>query len=425
LIQANPAVSEYHRNLGQAHEEMGNYLLTIDSLMQSLRWNPKNKLAMLLMGNIYVKYQRDFKTAVIYFDEAMELDEDNFLTLSNIGVICLQAGKPDLAERFFKRALQSNPAFPNALHGLGIVQFKKGKLIEAFDFGVSALKLTGSSDARITAIVEGFVITVASRFTEKEGKMDISADFILELEALSGKEIQLSTDSNLPVDAKIEIAANYDRDFHRVSYRPEAARIEHLICHELTHLKFILEARAIQHNQIFTSGSGELFRFKKLMGANTKKMIADGIAADSVQNFVDRVFYGLNSRVFNAAIDLFIEDYLCHKKPELRPIQFISLVDMAKLLLQTVTDPEILKVTPASLISKIKVYNSITAKQIDDLFGTSLESRYPLSTQEKQSIARFWEEFVEYRTDREPGEEYELVQHWADDLKLMSFFQLK
>lgn len=195
---------------------------------------------MLLMGNIYVKYQRDFKTAVIYFDEVMELDKDNFLTLSNIGGIFLQAGKPDLAERFFKRALQSNPAFPNALHGLGVVQFKKGKLIEAFDFGVSALKLTGSSDARITAIIEGFVITVASRFTEKEGKMDILADFILELEALSGKEIQLSTDSNLPVDAKIEIAENYDRDFHRVSYRPEAARIEHLICHELRHLKFML-----------------------------------------------------------------------------------------------------------------------------------------------------------------------------------------
>jgi tetratricopeptide (TPR) repeat protein len=219
---------------------MDNYLLAIDLFMQSLRWNPNNKLAMLLMGNIYVKYQRDFKTAVIYFDEVMELDKDNFLTLSNIGGIFLQAGKPDLAERFFKRALQSNPAFPNALHGLGVVQFKKGKLIEAFDFGVSALKLTGSSDARITAIIEGFVITVASRFTEKEGKMDILADFILELEALSGKEIQLSTDSNLPVDAKIEIAENYDRDFHRVSYRPEAARIEHLICHELRHLKFML-----------------------------------------------------------------------------------------------------------------------------------------------------------------------------------------
>ena len=218
LIQTNPSTSEYHRNLGQAHEEMGNYQLAIDSLIESLRWNPKNKWALLLMGNIYVKYQNDFKTALTYFDEVMELDQDNFLGLSNIGGTFLQAGKPNLAERFFKRALKSNPIFPNALHGLGIVQFEKGNLAEAFDFGVSALKLTDPSDKKIVAIIEGFVINVASRFTKKEGRMDISADFILELEALSGKEIQLSTDSNLPVDARIKIAENYDRDFHRVSY---------------------------------------------------------------------------------------------------------------------------------------------------------------------------------------------------------------
>lgn len=32
---------------------------------------------------------------------------------------------------------------------------------------------------------------------------------------------------------------------------------------------------------------------------------------------------------------------------------------------------------------------------------------------------------MEYRKDREPGEEYELVQHWAEDLELDNYFALR
>ena len=64
---------------------------------------------------------------------------------------------------------------------------------------------------------------------------------------------------------------------------------------------------------------------------------------------------------------------------------------MDRLSLQAVTDTEILKVKPPSLIIKIRVYNAIMANPIDNLFGTSLEKKYPLSTQENQSVPRFWE----------------------------------
>lgn len=52
LISKEPRISEYHRNLGQAYEELGNYPAAIDSLIEALRWNPKNNWALLLMGNI-------------------------------------------------------------------------------------------------------------------------------------------------------------------------------------------------------------------------------------------------------------------------------------------------------------------------------------------------------------------------------------
>ena len=330
-----------------------------------------------------------------------------------------------MAEKFFNRALKVNPDFVNALHGRGIVEMKKGNLLEAFEFGIRGLKACKPKDAQMKILVEGYLLNVASQYSKKGNRMDLAADFITELENLSGKEIRLKTDDSLPVDAKIEIAENYDRDYHLISYRPDSPIIEHLICHELTHLKYILEAREIDKNLLFTSDSEEYLRFRKLMDPTAKKLKTDGISNEAIEVFVQRIFHGLNSRIYNAPIDLFIEDFLFNEYKELRPQQLISLVDMDKLSLRAVTDPEILKLTPASLISKIKVYNAITARQIDDLFGTGLESRYPLNLQEKIKLDGFWEEYTEYRADRKPGEEYELVLHWAEDLELDQFFKLK
>jgi hypothetical protein len=36
----------------------------------------------------------------------------------------------------------------------------------------------------------------------------------------------------------------------------------------------------------------------------------------------------------------------------------------------------------------------------------------------------FYDEYLQYKDDKEPAEEYELVLHWAEDLKLDKYFEL-
>lgn len=425
LIKADPKVSEYHRNLGQAYEELGEYENAIDSLIEALRWNPKNNWALLLMGNIYLRSEKDTQTALTYFDQIIEADPENYLALSNIGGIFLRLDKLNLAERYFKNALKVNPAFINALHGMGIIEMRKGNTLNAFDFGVSGLKACQSKDSQMREILEDFLLSSANQYFKEGSKMDLVADYITQLETASGKEIQIQIIKDLKVNAKIEIAENYGRDYHLVSYRPDSPRIEHLICHELTHLKLILAARQIDENLLFSSDQKHIDNFRKLMEPASKKLRSDGLPEEKIGGFVDSVFHGLNSRVFNAPIDLFIEDLLYEEFKDLRPYQFISMVEMDKLSLQAVTDPQILDITPPNIVNKVKIYNALTARQTDNLYGTSLEIKYPLNSKEKGFLNQFWEEFLEYRKDREPGEEYELVQNWANDLDLNTFFKFK
>lgn len=75
-------------------------------------------------------------------------------------------------------------------------------------------------------------------------------------------------------------------------------------------------------------------------------------------------------------------------------------------------------------MSASKILNLTNALQFSDIFGFNLVSKFQASPYELSEAKRFYEEFNEYRNDREAGEEYELVQHWGDDLGLSKYFEL-
>jgi len=52
LVDRRPAHSEYHRLLGQVCAELGEPDAAIDHLIDALRWDPKNKHALTMMGNL-------------------------------------------------------------------------------------------------------------------------------------------------------------------------------------------------------------------------------------------------------------------------------------------------------------------------------------------------------------------------------------
>ena len=56
--------------------------------------------------------------------------------------------------------------------------------------------------------------------------------------------------------------------------------------------------------------------------------------------------------------------------------------------------------------------------QFKDLYGLDLISEFKATKAEVKQAEKFYNEFLEYRDDKKPAEEYELVLHWAEDLKL-------
>jgi len=102
LIKKNPSISEYHRVLGQVYSEEQKQDEAMDVLIDALRWDPRNKFALTMMGNILSKYDNDITQAMKYYDQSLAVSPDDYLTLTNIGANLLMLGKIEEGLRYFE-----------------------------------------------------------------------------------------------------------------------------------------------------------------------------------------------------------------------------------------------------------------------------------------------------------------------------------
>lgn len=95
-----------------------------------------------------------------------------------------------------------------------------------------------------------------------------------------------------------------------------------------------------------------------------------------------------------------------------------------KVIPAPVRSPRVVKNSPSGVLSKSKILNLVNATHFKELYGVDLIAEHRPSKLEMNRARELYKEFEEYRADKAPGEEYELVQHWGEDLDLDSYFQL-
>ena len=423
LIAQNPTNSEFHRIMGQILSDEGDQEEAINCLIDALRWDSKNGWALLMMGNIFAKFKKDVPTAMKYYDQSLMANTKDFISLTNIAFLLLEQGKLEEAKKYLYEAKKINPDYPNANFTLGIIAEKENDLHSAFYSIIQAVKLSKNSDVLYqNGIREAF--DIAKRIASTSDGKSIVKEYRHKLEFDGGVEIDIVEDAEIQTPAKIEFAEYYDRPKHIVKYKPNFLAVEHLMMHELVHLDFVIEARKNNLNQMFLSTQKHKADFVKSLEPTIKKFKKIGVSEDNITKYCDGIFNGLNLQVYNTPIDLFIEDFIYNKHSELRPYQFISLYNLIQDGIKAVTDSKIVDLSPKEVVSNSKVYNLVNALQYKELYGIDFIKEFKASISELKLAQTFYDEFLQYKGDKEPAEEYELVLHWAEDLKLDSNFEL-
>jgi tetratricopeptide (TPR) repeat protein len=423
LIQKNPSNSEYHRIMGQILSDEGDQEEAINCLIDSLRWDSKNGWALLMMGNIFAKFKNDVPTAMKYYDQALIANPKDNITINNIGANLMQQGKLEEAKKYFWEAIKINDQYPNTHFALGMIAEMEGDLQSAFFSSIQAIKLNKNKDVLFQNSVRQ-AFEIAKKISETNVGKNIYKEYRHKLEFEGNREIDIVQDAEIPTAAKFEFAENYDRPKHIVRYKPSYPAVEHLIMHELVHLDFVIEARKGELNQLFISTQQHKTEFIKGLEPTIKKFNKMGISDKAIADYCSNLFDGMNRQIFNTPIDLFIENFLFNEYAELRAFQFLSLYAMLQEGMKAVTDKKIIELSPKDIISKSKVYNLVNAIQFKELFGLDYTKEFQATPSELKFATDFYNEYLQYRDDKEPAEEYELVLHWAEDLKLDKNFEL-
>lgn len=409
--------------MGQILSDEGDQEEAINCLIDSLRWDSKNGWALLMMGNIFAKFKDDIPTAMTFYDQALIANPKDNITINNIGANLMNQGKNEEAKKYFWEAVKINDKYPNTHYALGLIAAEENDLPSAFFSLVQSIKLSTNDDTLHKSAVK-MVFELAKTLTDSNSGKRIFREYRHKLEFDGDKEIDIVVDAEIPTAAKIEFAENYDRPKHIVKYKPNYPAVEHLIMHELVHLDFVTQARKQDLNQLFVSTQEHKSIFIKSIESSIKKLSKSGLSDRSIVNYSTSLFEGMNRQVFNTPIDLFIEDFLYNEFADLRPFQLLSLFALVQEGLKAVTDKKAIEVSPTDILSKSKIYNLVNAMQLKELYGIDFIKDFKATPSELKSATGFYEEFLQYKDDKEPAEEYELVLHWAEDLKLDKNFEL-
>jgi tetratricopeptide (TPR) repeat protein len=423
LIAQNPTNSEYHRIKGQILSDEGDQEEAINCLIDALRWDSKNAYALLMMGNIFAKFQNDVPTAMKYYDQALIAKPDDHVNLTNIGYLLFTQNQFSEAQKYLWAALKTNVNYANAHLSLGLIAQKENDLHSAFYSFIRAIQCSQNKDlVHQNAVRQAF--DVAKNICATDQGTKIFREYRHKLEFEGNREIDIVEDNEIATAAKIEFAESYDRPTHIVRFKPNYPSKEHLIMHELVHLDFVIQARKENINQLFVSYQEQKAAFIKGLEPTINKMQRMGVSEQAITNYCNSLYSAVNSQTFNAPIDLFIENYLFDEYAELRPFQFLSLYTIVQEGLKSVTDKQVVELTPKEILSTTKIYNLLGAMQFKELYGLDFLKDYQATPAELKQAQVFYDEFLEYRVDRKPAEEYEMVQHWAEDLKLEKNFEL-
>lgn len=423
LIADNPTVSEYHRVMGQILSEQGDQDGAIDHLIDALRWDSHNGWALLMMGNIFAKYKKDIDTAIKYCDQAMASNTADHISLTNAAYLAFSQKRLFKASDYIEKAISIKKDYPNALSVKAMICDARGEDEDAFEYYIKAIQSSHQKD-QVWKNAFDQAVEIAKRIVATNTGDMIIELYSKKLEYLGEKEIHIEIAPDIATPAKMEFSENHNRPFHLIRYKDTYPAVEHLIMHEMVHLEFVLDARKEGVNQLFTSHDDHKNRFLKSVESMKKQLIGMGFDTDNIKNFTGQIFEGLNTLMYNVPIDLFIEDLLYREYKALRPFQFISLHQLTYEGIHAVTDKKITDIIPITVISKTKILNMVGAMQYRDLYGIDLLDKYGASKIERTQAESFYDEYQEYRKDKAPGEEYELIQHWAEDLQINGYFKL-
>jgi tetratricopeptide (TPR) repeat protein len=412
--------------------EQGNSEEAKNQLIEILGVHPDDVWSLVILANLYSKYEKIFEVAEKMINRALEIKPDDPWAINSLGAVLMEQKKFSDAEKLFKKSISLNPSFVNPYMGKAMTEGMQGKTEDAKKTIEDLFTNAEAQDARSIPVFDQarnlYKETMKELAKKNIQKMwSVIEEIKKELSGISGYPVRIEA-GNPPGETLsiIQMAWKYGRDYHLIIYKenvPDEILI-HLISHELEHLRLECAARKAGKNRFLVVTSKNKEKAISSMKEDAARLKRQGFSEKSIDGLTLHLAEGIVRQVQNGPIDLLIEKNLYNKYPLLRPAQFISLAMLATQAQDSVTKPKIREQMPEHIVFASSALNGATALFLDKLWKGKTCYTEPYRNFDSFSASHELFSFLEDRIEKmKPGEEYEIVDVWAEKLGIQDWYQ--
>jgi len=225
VLELDPAMADARRELAMSLFELGDMPAAKDQLIDALRLKPDDAWSYVVLGNIYVKHDRDLPTAARFFTRALELKPGDPYALNSLAAVSQELGDAEKALRYFDEAITSHPEFANAWVGKAMLlnaQEKPAQVVEVLDSMFSHAEVMDVRSQPIFAEGRKLYLSAEHQLAEAKQSDVFKALEIYkaEIAALSGYPVKVRTEV-VPgqLSGVAQMAWKRGRDHHIVQVR--------------------------------------------------------------------------------------------------------------------------------------------------------------------------------------------------------------
>jgi hypothetical protein len=184
------------------------------------------------------------------------------------------------------------------------------------------------------------------------------------------------------------------------------------------------EARQLGKNRFFASSTATRETALRSLGSDTRRWEKLGFDDAKIEKVSLDLIGGLCGFLYNCPLDMIIERSLHERFPLLRPAQFLSVGLLAEEANKTNSHAEVRKFTPRKILNASLALNGAYALCLEDLFHESAEFAASYRREETFGLSqKIWQHWQSRSGQLTPGDEYALVDEFADMVGLRGWFE--